>query len=233
MWKTHLARLTGFHCLAPDFPGFGKSNSLEWGSIPDTADQVIEIIRSRTKEQRADIVGLSLGGSVALAVLSKAPESIGHAIIDGAGVLPLPGLPLMKIGFRVLQPFLHTDFVIRMIARSTKIADKDYAGFRASMMAMSPASFTRSFLEANGMRQPPGLDKVACPVLFVAGEKEPNAVRRSQAMLADTIPNAEARIAPEMGHGWLAEAVDLHVSMIQAWLTNEPLPSELVPASIE
>ena len=83
------------------------------------------------------------------------------------------------------------------------------------------------------MRQPPGLDKVACPVLFVAGEKEPKAVRHSQVMLADAIPHADARIAPEMGHGWLAEAVDLHVRMIQAWLTNEPLPTELVPASLE
>ncbi len=233
MWKRHFAQLTGFHCLAPDFPGFGKSNSLAWTSIPDAADQVIEIVRSRTKDQQADIVGLSLGGCVALAVLGKAPESIGRAVIDGAGVLPLPGLPLMKIGFRILQPFLHTDFVIRMIARSTKIADEDYAGFKASMMAMSPGSFTRSFIEAIGMRQPPGLDNVTCPVLFVAGEKEPSAVRRSQVMLADTIPHAAAMIVPEMGHGWLAETADLHISMVRAWLTNRPLPAELVPASPE
>ena len=28
MWREHIARLTGFRCLAPDLPGFGRSNHL-------------------------------------------------------------------------------------------------------------------------------------------------------------------------------------------------------------
>lgn len=44
----------------------------------------------------------------------------------------------------------------------------------------------------------------------------------------DSMPNAANYIAPRMGHGWLAEAPDLHCRMVQAWLHNEPLPEELV-----
>lgn len=227
MWKTHMAQLGDYHCLAPDFPGFGKSNDQEWISIPETSNQVINIIRDRAKDRRAHIVGLSLGGSVAISLLGKAPEVVDHAIVDGSGVLPLPGLPLMRIGFFILRPFLHTSFVIKTIARSMKISANDYDGFRQGMLAMSPSSFTRSFLQASAMRQPQGLVEVACPVLFVSGEKEPNAVKQSNIMLANLMPNALSRMVPGMGHGWLAEAVDLHIGMVRAWIGDQPLPQDL------
>ena len=231
MWKAHMEQLADFHCLAPDFPGFGQSNHQKWVSIQETSNRIVEIINDRAQHSGVHIVGLSLGGSIAMTLLSKAPQVIDHAIVDGAGVLPFPGLPLMKVGFRILQPFLHTDFVIRTIAGAMKIPADAYAEFRQGMLAMSPSAFTRSFLQANAMRQPPGLEKVACPVLFVAGEKEPKDVKRSHVMLTQIMPNAKSRVAPGMGHGWLAEAPDLHIRMVRAWVNDEPLPQELLAAS--
>jgi pimeloyl-ACP methyl ester carboxylesterase len=224
MLKAHTEQLTDYHCLAPDFPGFGQSNDQEWISISETADQVIEIIRDRAWHSRAHIVGLSLGGSVAMTLLSKAPELVDHAIVDGAGVLPLPCLPLMKVGLPILKPFLHTNFVIKTIARSFKIPNDDYDEFKHGMLAMSPSSFARSFLQAIAMRQPAGLQEVVCSVLFVSGENDPRAVKQSNVMLAEIMPNAQSRMSLGMGHGWLAQAPALHVRMVRAWVEDRPLP---------
>jgi pimeloyl-ACP methyl ester carboxylesterase len=228
MWKAHMERLTDYHCLAPDLPGYGQSNDQEWASIWDTTSQVIDIIRDCAQHGQAHIVGLSLGGSIAITLLSMAPQMVDHAIVDGAGVQPPRGLPLMKVGFRILQPFLHTDLVIRTIARSVKIPEDGYNEFKQQMLAMSPSSLTRSMLETNAMRQPPGLEKVECPVLFVTGEREPKYVRQSQVMLSEIMPNAQSRMIPGMGHGWLAEASDLHIRMVRAWVSDEPLPREML-----
>jgi pimeloyl-ACP methyl ester carboxylesterase len=152
---------------------------------------------------------------------------VDHVIVDGAGVQPIPGLPFMKVGFRLMQPFMHSEFVIRTIAGMTKIPAEDYEDFKKGMLSMSPSSFTRSFLQANSMRIPSGMENVVSRVLLVAGEREPQAVRQSQASLARLLPNAENYVAPSMGHGWLAEAPDLHFRMVRAWLQNEPLPEEL------
>jgi pimeloyl-ACP methyl ester carboxylesterase len=232
MWKTHMDQLTGYHCLAPDLPGFGRSQDREWVSLQETTDQLVGLIRDRLPGARVHLVGLSLGGSVAITLISQAPELIDHAIVDGAGVLPLPSLPLMKVGFRLMQPLLHTDWMIKTIAGAFKIPEEDYAEFRAGMLDMSPASFTRSILQANAMRQPPGLDTAECRVLFVAGEGEPQGVRRSGALLAKTMPNAESRIVPGMGHGWLAEAPDLHCRMVRAWIKDRALPPDLRAAHL-
>lgn len=165
---------------------------------------------------------------MAITWLGNAPEFVDHAIVDGAGVQPLPGLPLMKVGFRLMQPFLHRDFVIRIIAGTTKIPAKDYEEFKKGMLLMSPSSFTRSFLQASSIGIPPGLEEVACRVLFVAGENEPQAVKQSQASLARLLPSAESYIAPGMGHGWLAEAPELHCRMIRSWIQDEQMPTKLV-----
>lgn len=228
MWKSHMEQLSDFHCLAPDFPGFGQSGDQEWISLAATTAEVIRLVQERTPHRRVHLVGLSLGGSVAITWLGTAPELVDHAIVDGAGVRPLPGLPLMKVGFRLMQPFLHSDFVIRLIARMTKIPAKDYAAFKQGMRLMSPASFTRSFLQASSMGTPPGLEKAACRILFVAGAKEPQAVRQSQVSLARLLSSAESYTAPGMGHGWLAQAPELHCHMVQRWIKDEPIPTALV-----
>jgi pimeloyl-ACP methyl ester carboxylesterase len=228
MWKTHMEQLADFHCLAPDFPGFGQSGDTEWASLGATTDGVISSVRERTSQARVHILGLSLGGSVALTWLAVAPDMVDYAIIDGAGVRPVAGLPLMRIGFRLMQPFLHTHFVIRTIANMTNISEGDYPGFRRGMLATSPSSFRRSFLEAAAMQRPSGLDRVEGRTLFVAGEREPEAVRQSQAELARLMRNAACYVAPGMGHGWLAEAPDLHCRMVRAWLRDEEAPEELV-----
>lgn len=228
MWKSHMEQLADFHCLAPDFPGFGQSRSKEWISLEATTEEVIRLVRERTPQEKVHIVGLSLGGSVAMTWLGKAPQLVDHAIVDGAGVQPLPGLPAMKIGFWIMQPLLHKDFIIRTIASMMRIPAENYEEFRHGMLMMSPSSFTRSFVQAGSMELPPGLQEVTCRVLFVAGEKEPESVKQSQTSLARLLPSAESCIAPGMGHGWLAEAPDLHCRMIRSWIQDKQIPTELV-----
>jgi pimeloyl-ACP methyl ester carboxylesterase len=228
MWRAHMERLAGYHCLAPDFPGYGQSKGQEWVSLDRTAGEVIDLIRSRARDGRAHVVGLSLGGSVLIQLLSKSPEVVDHAIVDGAGILPSSGLTFMRARLHVMQPFLHTDFVIKTFARSFKVPSDGYEEFREGMLEMSPSSFTRSFLEALSLRDAPGLDEVTCPVLFVAGQKEAAAVHRSNVLLAGVMPHAQARVAPGVAHGWLAEAPALHLRMVKAWIEDQPLPGELV-----
>jgi hypothetical protein len=41
------------------------------------------------------------------------------------------------------------------------------------------------------------------------------------------MPTAVARFAPGGGHGWLAGAAELHVRMVEAWITGQELPAEM------
>jgi pimeloyl-ACP methyl ester carboxylesterase len=92
MWREHTARLAGrFHCLAPDLPGFGRSNHMASTSVIESADLVAELIQTRVPARRAHVVAMSWGGGVAHALLARHPDLVDRAVIDDAGVLVLAG----------------------------------------------------------------------------------------------------------------------------------------------
>lgn len=231
MWKFHLGRLREFHCLAPDYAGFGRSRDQEWTSIDHTIILLVELIRKHAREGKVHVVGTSLGGILAIKLLGEIPGLLDRVIVDGAGVLPLPGLFFMNIGLRLLQPFLHTDFVIKAMSRTlVKISEEDYEEFREDMLSVTPSAFTRSNIQAINVRQPRGLNVAKCRVLFVAGENDSKSTLRSNAILAELMPNASNRVVLGVGHGWMREEPELHIRMVEAWLKHKPLPSELIRA---
>jgi pimeloyl-ACP methyl ester carboxylesterase len=104
------------------------------------------------------------------------------------------------------------------------------AGFAADLRAVSPVAFRRAFADANDNHRFSRAElSASCPTLLVAGERDPGAIRASNAALAALMPNAVARFAPGGGHGWLAGAAELHVRMVEAWITGQEPPTELAP----
>jgi pimeloyl-ACP methyl ester carboxylesterase len=224
MWSAHMARLAGFHCLAPDLPGFGRSNHMASASRVETAELVAELIERRIPAQRAHVVGLSWGGGVAHTLLDRHPELVDRAVIDGAGVLASRGGTIILLGLAMTAPFLHTRPVVSLLSA---IIGMDEVG-REDLRASSRRAFWRAFVE--GSRPSVSRVEVAAtsPILLVAGEKE-TAIRSSNAALASLMTHAAARFAPGLGHGWMAREEDLHVRMVEAWLTGQELPTGLVP----
>jgi pimeloyl-ACP methyl ester carboxylesterase len=236
MWDQHLRQLVGYHCLAPDLPGHGRSNHLPWTSLDDTAQQVAALIEDRIPARRAHLVGLSLGGAVAHSLLAQRPELLDRVVIDGCGlvdVLPARGVGLWKLGFALAAPFIHRGPVIGLFARMVGVAPSDREQFAVDLRAVSPAAFRRAFAEGNNIRISRAELSAACPTLLVAGEREQRAIRAANAALAALMPHAEARFAPRRGHAWLAVDPELHVRMVQAWLSGQELPAELAAETTE
>lgn len=68
MWRPQLEAFGG-RAIVPDLRGFGGSPAAE-GSIDDYADDLIEVLDARGVE-RAVVVGLSMGGYIALALVRR------------------------------------------------------------------------------------------------------------------------------------------------------------------
>ena len=225
MWREHMSRLQDrFHCLAPDLPGFGRSNRLPPLTVDETADLIADLIRTRVPAGRAHVVGLSWGGGVAHRLLGRHPELVDRAVIDCAGVLTARSGGLFLLAIRAISPFLHTRPVIALFSR---MIGMDEAG-RDDLRAASPRAFRRAFVE--GFKGGIGTTEITAtsPTLLTAGETEA-AIRPSNAAQAALMPQAEARYAPGVGHGWLARRLDLHVRMVEAWLAGAELPAGLLP----
>jgi pimeloyl-ACP methyl ester carboxylesterase len=101
MWAAQQAALSGeFLTIAIDLPGHG-TRAGETFTLDGAADTVSRAIREHARG-RAVVVGLSLGGYVAMALAAREPERISGLVLSGAtaepvGLRSLPYLALARV----------------------------------------------------------------------------------------------------------------------------------------
>lgn len=88
-WAAQVAELGAeFHCLTPDLAGHGRAQDRPF-TLAGAAADVAELIADRAHGGRAVVVGLSLGGYVAMAVAERWPERVAGLAISGATAEPI------------------------------------------------------------------------------------------------------------------------------------------------
>jgi pimeloyl-ACP methyl ester carboxylesterase len=223
MWTRHIEALGGtFHCLAPDLPGFGRSHQLPSISLLDTADLLVELIRTRVPSGRAHVVGLSYGGSVVLGLLARHAEAVDRAIIDGAGPFASRSDRFVVAGAMLVSPLMGRG-IARVALRSVGLT-----GLGESLRSASGGAIRRAWSEGFLAPVSEAQTLAPSPTLLVAGERE-TPVRASNAAFAALMPSAEAAFVPGLGHAWFAWRPELHIRMVEAWLSGAPLPDGLSP----
>lgn len=228
-WQAVVERLPDFHTLVPDLPEHGRSRGAGPFDIPRAAGLAAELIAERAHRGRAVVVGLSLGGQVAVQLLGTTPEPVERAIVSGALLVPMRGRSVIGPLVRLYQPFRNIRFLVRANMRANGLPARNFAEVAADTRALTAEGFARILAAGLAYRPPSTLRGVAVPVLALAGEREPGASRQSARLLAETLPRAEGRLVRGMGHAWPLQAPDLCARVVRAWARQEPLPDALVP----
>ncbi len=215
-WRGHMDRLDGFHCLAPDLPGFGRSNHLGSATKERVADLLARLIEERVPAKRAGVVGISSGGLHIHALLDRHPDRVERAVIDGSPPYGTPriGRTIMRLCMLAMAPFIHTRPILALTRDTHDPED---------LRVASRLEFGRVVGECFG--EFAALD-ARSPALLIAGEKE-RVVRSMNAALAEVLPHAEAWYVPGLGHCWQKADPDLHIRTIEAWISGQELPTEL------
>jgi pimeloyl-ACP methyl ester carboxylesterase len=82
-WQPQMRRLsTRYRCVAVDLPGHGERGGEPW-SIEAARAGVIAAIEAEVPSGRAVLVGLSLGGFVAIEVADSAPDRVAGLVLAG------------------------------------------------------------------------------------------------------------------------------------------------------
>jgi len=227
MWLKHIAALdNAFHCLAPDFPGHGKSNQIEWTNLDEVADAVAGLIKTKG-HGKVHVVGLSLGGSSIYKLLDRYPELIDKAIIDGASAVPIKGSAFVIFGVNLTSPFLKTNLMMQAMAKGIGIPQEEYPSFKQDIMMVSRKSFRSAMSQANRLK----VDMINCdfstPTFFVSGGTESETMHNSHYILSKKIPGCECTCYPGKGHAWMVSDVNTHIQLVKYWFANNVFPAQL------
>jgi pimeloyl-ACP methyl ester carboxylesterase len=229
MWWQQTAALGDHHCLAVDLPGHGGSSAVPWVSLDDAAEQVAELIRSRTAAGHAHVVGLSLGGQVALNLLERWAEVAERVVVSGVTAEPWGPRVLVEAQLRLTAAMLRGPRAVDAQARTYRLPPAQRDALAESLRVMPPGAYRQIGREVSRYRVPAALSAVRTPTLVVAGGNESDLIRRAVTSVAGLLPAGEGRIAPGLGHGWNVEAPALFSATVRAWLSGAPLPAALQP----
>lgn len=207
--------------IAPDFPGFGASDAPIWRySAAELGRWLAEFLRV-LEIDRADLVGNSLGGRVALEAALTAPQSVGRLVL----LCPSPAflrwrqfVPLVRLlppTASVALPSMPHRAIVAGIR--TMFADPgrlDQAWYDAAAdehaRVMADPRHRRAFFAA--LRQiylEPAhgdfgfwqrLPLLAAPALFVWGDHDRLVPSRFARHVTEAVPHSESVVLEDCGH---------------------------------
>ena len=228
-WDAQLAALADTHrCVAWDLPGYGASPPLANLTLEAAADSAAALIDDLGGS--AHVVGLSMGGMIALHLALRHPECVRSlAIVDSSPAFGMDGTDPEEWRAARLAPLdagaQVPDFaepVLRGIM-GPNVSDEAVAAAVASMLRVPLDGLRQTIAALPGHDVRARLGEITAPTLVVVGELDEETPPAYSEAIAAGIPGARLEVIAGAGHYTSFEAPDAfnallrdHLDMVEA-----------------
>lgn len=237
MWAPQLRALAAMaRCIAPDLRGLGESRGDSRGDSPSMerhADDVAALLDALAIP-RAVVVGLSMGGYVALALWRRHRARV--------GALALVDTRAGADGDEAREK-RHQLIALARAEGSAAVAERQLAGLvgkttraeRPAVVEALRATMTRApvegivgALEAMLARpdSTPLLATIDVPTLVVVGDEDIVTPPKEARAMAAQIPGARLEVVPGAGHMSNLERPEAFTAVLRGWLASLPVDEE-------
>ena len=201
----------GYRVLAPDLRGFGRSPWPGATTVPAMAEDMA-LLLEKLKASPAHVVGISMGGTVALQLALDFPERVRSLVLVNTFARLRPQGVRGLLYFPVRMALLYTlglETQARLVAKRIfphphqealraqlrhRIAQTDPRAYRAAMWALA-----RFNVEDR-------LGDVRAPTLVITGDEDTTVPPATQRLLAERIPGAQQVTIPGAGHAVILDS---------------------------
>lgn len=170
--------------------------------------------------QKADVLGVSMGGMIAQHLAAEYPEKVGKLllVVTAARSNPL----LTEAVNEWLELATRGDHTALMDSNLRRIYSEGYYRKNKWMIPLvgkltKPKSYDRFFLQAEACRSHDAFDRlplITAATLVLGGEKDNCLGAEPSREIAARIPVAELKLYPQWGHGLYEEAPDFQDTVL-------------------
>lgn len=210
-----------YHVVLPVLDGHADGDA-PFASIEENAARLISYIDDHFDGRVLAIGGLSLGGQVAVEILSQRKDICQYALIESALVKP------MELTAALLGPTFGMSYGLIKQKWFAKL-QADYLGIPRDLFdvyfrdtcKISKADMI-AFLKANSMYTvKPSLSETKAKVKIVAGAKEQKNIRDSAEFLHQAIPGSSMETLPGLRHGDLSiNNPEQYAQILTDWISE-------------
>jgi pimeloyl-ACP methyl ester carboxylesterase len=236
------SHLDEFHVFIPELPEHGSSAGSPPFSIQGASRQILAAVKACCGDTPLHVFGLSVGGQIALEMLSLDSSAFSSAIISSALIVPVPGyrlgiyspLAMSLVYWLAVFPWKRCDpWIHWTMQTSSGIAAEHFEPYRATFRSLTPGGWTRAMSGYYAYRLPAGLEQARLPVLLIAGDRERSDAQPTNRILRRVLPQScQVIYHPGDGvsaaaeHNWPVNSPELCARLIRAWVDGQPLPQE-------
>lgn len=222
MWTDVAARLPEFHCLVPDLPGHGLSAGIAPLQLEDCTERLTDLIVSNT-DKAVHLVGLSLGGALALHLLKEKPALLERVVISGTSSGLSRAMAAVNSLNAPLYRFLPSEWLASILAKGMAIP----ARYRPQLVEAASKITPQTVKDMSRLLTEFELPDRSVPDLLVlVGELENSIAQKSSLQIMKRL-HAQGCVVPGAGHAWNYQFPDLFADVVRRWVVSEPLPSAL------
>ena len=192
---------SSYHVILPILDGHAKSGC-DFTSIEDNAEKIIAFIDEQFGGHVLLIGGLSLGGQIALEILTQRKDICQFALIESALVMPSKfTYAMIKPVFGSCYGLIKHKWFAKLQFKSLRIKQELFEDYFADTCVISKKSMI-AFLEANALyRTKPALTDCLVTSYIFVGEKENSAMQKSAKIISEMLPKSSLEVLPNMYHG--------------------------------
>lgn len=193
-----------YHVVLPVLDGHANSDA-PFTTIEENAARLISYIDTHFGGQVLAIGGLSLGGQIAVEMLSQRKDICQYALLESALVKPMKLTHgLIEPAFGMSYGLIKQKWFAKMQADYLGIPKELFDDYYRDTCGISKADMI-AFLKANSIYSiKPSLSETTAKVKIVAGSREQKNIRDSAKLLLKAIPESRMEILPGLRHGDLS-----------------------------
>ena len=217
-WEAAKLLEKDYHVILQVLDGHADS-AAAFTTIEDNAARLISYIDTHLGGQVAVLGGLSLGGQVALEMLSQRPDICRYALIESALVKPSK-LTATLIGptFGMSYGLIKQRWFAKMQADYLGIPKALFEDYYRDTCAITKADMI-AFLKANSTYEmKPNLAETTAKVKIVAGSREQKNILDSAKLIHNAISGSQMEILTGLRHGDLSiNHPERYVQILKEW----------------
>ena len=215
----------GYKLIVPDLRGFGQSPYPGHTTIAEMAGDVLQLL-DHLQIEKAHVVGISLGGTVALQFALDAPDRV-HKLVLVNTFAHLRPKNLGVWGYMLWRLFLvHT---IGMETQGKVVAQRIFPHpgqevFRQELMEQiqqaDPRGYRATMRALGQFNVNARLGEIHCPTLILTSEHDTTVPAETQRALAGGITGARQILFPEGGHALSVDQAEGFNTTVLRFLNN-------------
>ena len=205
-WVHQTTALTDYRVLTVDLPGHHRSPSSRRRLSIEGMAATIERLLALLAVDQAHVVGLSLGGAVALSLALRAPDRVASLVLVNTFARLRPaglraaarGAARLALALIAPMPWLAALVSREAFPAPHQAALRERAARR--LTANSRRVYLGSLAALLRFDARARLGSVRCPTLVVAGALDRTVPLDAKTFMASAIPGARLEVVPDSGH---------------------------------